>query len=314
MNKDSSILVVGHNDVVERSFFQYFQKNGFANVFSSSLIGLNTTIQSSVYHFFAKYKPDYVFLTSVRSGGIEANQKYAGEFIYHNLESQNNVVYAAQKFGTKKFLYVAASCMYPKDCAQPMKEEYFLTGAVEPTSEAYSVAKIAGVELCRAYRRQYNFNAISVVPATVYGPESDMDLEKAHVMGALIAKFHKAKVNNEKEVIVWGTGDPRREFLYVDDFVQGCVFLMQNYNDEALINLGCGYDVSITELAGLIKKVIGYHGKITFDLSKPDGAMKKLLDTAKIKKLGWGSKIDLEEGIKKTYEWLNQTDLVKREA
>lgn len=304
MDKNSKILIVGHNDVVEKSLYSYLEANGFQNIFSSSKIALNTTIQPSVYEFFQKHRPEYVFLGSIRSGGIEANQKSPAEFLYQNSESQNNIFYSSWKFGVKKLLYFAASCVYPKDCAQPMKEEYFLTGPLEKTSEAYSVAKIAGIMLCQSYRRQYGLNAIAAVPATIYGSDSDTDLEKAHVMGALIAKFTKAVRENQKEVTVWGSGEARREFLYADDFVSASLFLMDRYNEEELINVGSGADVSIKELAQTIAEATGFKGQIVFDKSKPDGAMKKLLDSSHIKSLGWAAKVDLREGINRTIEGL----------
>ncbi len=302
MDKISKIFIVGHG-VIEKALTTKLRRDGFKNVFSSSEMGMNPTIQTSIYEFFQKHRPEYVFLGSTRSGGIEANQKYAAEFIYHNIESQNNVVYAAHKFGTKKLLYIAASCVYPKNCPQPMKEEHILTGPFEETSQAYSVAKLAGIELCRAYRKQYNFNAICMVPATIYGPESDTDLEKAHVMGALLAKFQDAVTNHKNEVTVWGTGTARREFLYVDDFVDACLFLMERYNEAGLVNIGVGKDVSIRELAEIIKKTVNFQGKINFDTLKPDGASRKLLDSSKILQMGWYPKVELEKGIERTYKW-----------
>lgn len=303
MDKNSKILIVGHSDIIENSLYQYFQNNGFANTFSSSRLSLNTTIQPSVYEFFQKHRPEYVFLASTRSGGIEANIKYAAEFIYHNLESQNNIVYSAWKFGAKKLIYFAGSCIYPKESPQPIKEEYLLTGELEKTSESYSVAKIAGVKLCEAYKKQYGLNTIVAIPATIYGPGSDTDLEKAHVIGALIAKFAGAVKNNEKEVTVWGTGEPRREFLYADDFVEACLFLMDRYNGDEMMNIGTGQDISIKELAELIGTVVGFKGSIKYDTSKPNGTMKKLVDNSRITKLGWKAKVGLKEGIQKTYDW-----------
>ncbi len=303
MDRTSKIFIVGHNDVVEKALLEQLEKRGFQQVFSSSNLGLNTTIQPSVYAFFQEKRPEFVFLTSVRSGGIEANQKLAAEFLYQNLESQNNIIYSSHKFGVKKLLFVAASCLYPKDCPQPMKEEHLLTGPFEPTSQAYSVAKLAGVQLCQAYRQQHGFNAISVVPATVYGPHSDTDLEKAHVMGALIAKFHQAVAQNAPEVTVWGSGNPCREFIFAEDFADACFFAMERYNDASILNIGTGTDVPIRELAQMIAKTAGFQGKIVFDKSKPDGAPRKLLDSSKLGGLGWRPKVALEDGIRKTYNW-----------
>lgn len=302
MNKDSKILVVGHDDVIEKSLTGHFQSSHFPNIFSSSAIALNTAIQPSVYDFFAKHRPEYIFLASTRSGGIEANQKYPAEFMYHNLESQNNILYASRKFGVKKLLYFAGSCVYPRECPQPIKEEYLLTGALEKTSEAYSVAKIAGVKMCQAFRKQYGLNAIVAIPATIYGPGSDVDLTTAHVMGALIGKFADAVQNNAPEVVIWGTGNPLREFLYADDFVRAAVFLMDHYTDERIVHIGCGGDVAIKDLAQMIQRISGFKGRITFDGSKPDGTMKKLLDTSLLSGLGWRPQVPLEEGIKRTYE------------
>lgn len=301
MKKSAKILVVGHHDAIENSLLQYFQTNRFAYVFSSSQVDLLN--QKKVFDFFQKQKPEYVFLGSLRSGGIVANQKFAAEFIYENLESQNNVIQAAYKFGVKKLLYFMGSCAYPKEASQPIQEKFLLTGPLEETSEPYSVAKIAGVKLCQTYRKQYGFNAIVAVPATIYGPGSDMAIETAHVMGALIAKFHAAKSRKEDEVVVWGSGKPRREFLFADDFARACVFLMDHYEDSELINLGCGEDISIKDLALLIKKISGFSGKIVFDLSKPDGTMRKLMDNRRITKLGWKARVGLEEGVGRTYQW-----------
>lgn len=303
MNKDSTILVVGHGDIIENALYQHFKNNGYENVYSSTQLALNTTIQPSVYEFFQKHRPEYVFLGSTRSGGIEANIKYAAEFIYHNLESQNNVIYSSWKFGVRKLLYFAGSCIYPKESVQPIKESSLLTGELEKTSEPYSIAKIAGVKLCETFKRQYGLNAVTMIPATVYGPGSDVDLEKAHVIGALIAKFADAVKQNQKEVVVWGTGEPRREFLYVDDFVDASLFLIQHYDGDQMVNVGCGSDVSIKELATIVSEIIGFKGKIFFDTTKPNGTMRKLVDHSKINKLGWKAKTELKEGIKKTFEW-----------
>lgn len=303
MNKDAPILVVGHSDIIEKSLTDHFAANHFTRVFSSSALALNTAIQPAVYDFFAQHRPEYVFLASTRSGGIEANQKQAAEFIYHNLESQNNIVYAAWKFGVKKLLYFASSCVYPKGCPQPIKPEYLLTGELEQTSEPYAVAKIAGIKLCQAYRRQYGLNAIVAIPATIYGPGSDTDLPTAHVLGALLGKFIDAVKNNRPEVVLWGTGVPRREFLYADDFVTACLFLMERYQGEEITHIGPGSDLTIKELAEMIQRICGYKGKIIFDASKPDGAMRKLLDSSRLTRLGWRPKVSLAEGIEKTYDW-----------
>ncbi len=302
MNKDAKILIVGHDDIIENSLWVHFQSQGFTKVFSSSRMALNPTIQPSVYEFFQKERPEYVFLGSTRSGGIEANQKNAAEFIYHNLESQNNIIYSAWKFGAKKLLYFASSCVYPKVCPQPMKEEYLLSASLEKTSEPYSVAKIAGIKLAQAFRQQYGFNAIVAIPATVYGPESDTEMTTSHVMGALIGKFAAAIKEKKEEVTIWGTGQPQREFLYADDFVAASIFLMDHYEGQDIINMGSGADIVIKELAHKIAAIVGFKGKIVFDPSKPDGTMQKLLDNSRLVQLGWKPCVKLDEGIKRTWE------------
>lgn len=303
MNKESKILIVGHNGIIENSLFTHLQDNGFTHVCSSSKAQLNVLDQEEVREFFKAQKPDYVFLGSTRSGGIEANQKYQGEFIYSNLMSQNNIIHAAWEHGVTKLLYLSSSCVYPKESPQPIKEEYLLTGPLEPTSESYALAKIAGIKMCQAYRKQYGFKAIVMIPATVYGPGSDVDMTTAHVLGALMGKFHEAVKKGEEQVVVLGTGRPRREFLFVEDFIAAALFLMDTYDEPLIMNAGCGSDVSIKELSELIAKTVGFKGKLVFDDSKPDGAMQKLLDINRISNSGWESKVKLEGGIAKTYQW-----------
>ncbi len=305
--KDSRILIVGHDDIIENSLFDYFRSKKSSCVFSSSKIALDTTSQNAVNQFFQKEKIQYVFLASTRSGGIVANQEHPAEFIYHNLESQNNIIHGAYRFGVKKLLFFAGSCVYPKETKQPLKEEYLLTGPLEETSEAYSVAKIAGIKLCEYYKKQYGFNALTVIPATIYGPGSNVNVATAHVIGALIGKFSDAKFSSKKEVVVWGTGLPRREFIFIDDFISAAIFLMEKDNKHQMINVGCGQDISIKELALLIKNIVGFKGKIIFDKTKPDGTMKKLMNNKKITQLGWKPKVSLEEGIKETYAWYQKT-------
>lgn len=303
MRHDSKIFIIGHNDSVENALRGYFQAQGFSHVISNTQDRVHVLDQRKVTDFFKKFKPEYVFLGSLRSGGIAANQKFPAEFIYENTQSQNLVIDAAHRWGVKKLLYFSSSCVYPKEAKQPIKEASLLTGPLESTSEFYAVAKIAGTIMCQAYRAQYNFNAIAAVPATLYGPGSDTDIESAHVLGALMAKFHKAKKEGAHEVVLWGSGKARREFLYVDDFVSASLFLMKNYDRAEMINVGSGYDVTIKQLALMVKETSGYKGKIVFDTSKPDGAMRKLMDNSRIRKLGWKSKVSLEEGIEKTYKW-----------
>ena len=308
MRRDSKIFIVGHNDSIENSLKKYFQAKGFSQVVSNSQEYINVLDQIRLENFFRKFKPDYVFLGSVRSGGIAANQKFPAEFIYENLQSQDLVIDAAYRHKVKKLLYFSSSCVYPKAASQPIKETTLLTGPLEETSEPYAIAKIAGTKMCQAYKAQYNFNAIAAVPATLYGPGSDTDIETAHVLGALIAKFHKANKENANEVIIWGSGKPKREFLYVDDFVSACQLLMDNYNGNDLVNVGNGSDVTIKQLAGMIKNISGYKGKIKFDTTKPDGVMRKLMDNTRMRKLGWKPKVNLEEGIEKTYQWFSQLE------
>jgi len=311
MRRESRIFIVGHNDSIENSLNGYFHSKGFSQAVSNSQEHINVLDQTSVENFFKKFKPEYVFLGSLRSGGIAANQKFPAEFIYENSQSQALVIDAAYRHQVKKLIYFSSSCVYPKEAKQPIKETSLLTGPLEETSAPYAVTKIAGTRMVQAYKAQYNFNAIVTVPATLYGPGSDTDIENAHVLGALIAKFHKAKIEGAKEVIVWGSGKPRREFLYVDDFVSACLFLMEKYDDADVINAGSGTEATIKQLAGMIKNVSGYKGKITFDTTKPDGTLRKLMDNTRMRKLGWKPKVNLEEGIEKTYQWYSK-QYVKR--
>lgn len=303
MHTNSRILIIGHQDSLENSFWNYFFSKGFKKVYTNSRHSLDVLSQAKVEKFFKEIRPEYIFLGSVRSGGIAVNQKYPADFIYENLEAQNNIIHNAHRYGAKKLVYFGASCVYPKETKQPIKEGSLLTGIMEETSEPYSTAKLAGIKLCQTYRQQYGLDTVCIVPATLYGPGSDTNIETAHVMGSLIAKFYQAVSSGKNEVAVWGTGKPKREFIYVDDFVRGVLFLMKNHRSGELINLGVGEDISIKELAILIAKASGYKGKIAFDTSKPDGAMRKLLDSGKIKKMSWRPKVSLENGIKKTYQW-----------
>jgi GDP-L-fucose synthase len=303
MKKDAKIFIVGDKKILGATLIQYLKSNGFNNLIGESDYRLDLTNQNSAYSFFKKEKPEYVFLTHVMSGGIIANINHPAEFIYYNLQVQNNIIYHSYKFGVKKLLFLGSSCVYPCDCPQPIKEEYLLTGKLENTNESYAIAKIAGIKMCQAYSQQYGLNCICLIPATLYGPKDDFDLENGHVLSCLIRKFHEAKVNNEANVIVWGTGKSRREFIYIDDVIDACIFLMTNYSSSEIINVGCGDDILIKELAKLIKDIVGFKGNIVFDESKPDGVLRKLLDNSKIINLGWKAKIGLEEGIRRTYEW-----------
>lgn len=303
MQKGDKIFVAGHDVMINSAILRRLKQDGFTNVVTRTSSELDLTDQKVVFEFFMDEKPDYVFLSGVKVGGILANSKYPAEFIYDNLQGQTNVIHYAWKSGVKKLLFLGSSCIYPKGCAQPMKEEYLLSGTLEPTSEPYAIAKIAGIKMCQSYNLQYGTDYISVVPADLYGPNDDFDPETSHVLPALIRKVHEAKMSNKPEVIVWGTGSPRREFLHVDDLADACVFLMDNYNGSAMINVGSGEDLSIGELAQVISDIIGFKGRVIFDESKTDGAPRKLLDISKIKKLGWSPKINLKEGIRQTYQW-----------
>lgn len=306
MNKESRILIVGHEDIIDSSLFDHFMSNDYKNVFSSARYPIDTTCQEEVNDFFEKQNPEYVFLASTRSGGIEANSKFGAEFMYHNLASQNNIIEASSFAKVEKLVFYGSSCVYPKVCSQPMKPEFILTGKMEETSEPYSIAKAAGIRMCQAYKRQYGLNAIVIIPATVYGPQIDIDIERAHVIGALINKFDSAVQNNSDEVVVWGTGEPRREFLYADDFVRASLFLVESYVGEEVVNVGTGSDVTIKELAEKIAKICGFSGKINFDKTKPDGTMQKLLDNSRLKDLRFDFEVGLDEGLEKTYNWFKK--------
>jgi len=303
MKKDDKIYIASHEGMIGNAVLCRLTKDGFKKLITRTTAELDLTDQKAVLKFFLDVQPDYVFLTTTKIGGILANSRYPAEFIYINLQIQSNVINAAWKAGVKKLLFWGSSCIYPKDCLQPMKEEYLLTGKLEPNSEPYAIAKIAGIEMCASYNRQYGTNYISVVPADLYGPDDDFSPETGHFLPALIDRIHEAKINNDREVSVWGTGSPRRECLHVDDLADASVFLMDKYNQSDIINVGSGRDYTIQELAYLIRDIIGYKGNITFDKSKSDGAPQKLLDISRIKKLGWSPKTGIENGIRQTYQW-----------
>ena len=303
MNYNSLIYVAGHNGLVGSAIVRRLRREGYNNLLLRSSAELDLRRQQEVERFFAEYRPEYVFLAAAKVGGIYANYRQPAEFIYDNLLIQTNVIESAYRYGTKKLLFLGSSCIYPKYAEQPIKEEYLLTGELEPTNEAYAIAKIAGIKMCQAYNRQHGTNFISVMPTNLYGPNDNFDLETAHVLPALIWKFHEAKVNHKKEVVVWGTGEVRREFLHVDDLADAVVFLMKIYDDSEIINIGTGEDISIRDLAMLIKEIVWFEGNIVYDRSKPDGTPRKLLDVSRLTALGWTAKIGLKEGIKKTYEW-----------
>jgi GDP-L-fucose synthase len=301
MEKNSKIYVAGHRGLVGSAIVRTLQKQGFQNLVLKTRSELDLLHTASVKKFFENEKPEYVFLAAAKVGGILANDTYSADFIHQNLEIQNNVIHYSHVSKVKKLLFLGSSCIYPKKAKQPLKEEYLLTGLLEETNEAYAIAKIAGIEMCEFYRKQYGCHFISVMPTNMYGPGDNYDLQNSHVFPALIRKFHEAKINNAPFVEIWGSGKPKREFLYSDDLGEACVFLMQNYDNPELINIGTGTDLTIKELALLIKKEIGFEGGLKFDRSKPDGTPQKLLDISKIKKLGWKAKISLEEGIRLVY-------------
>lgn len=311
MNKDSKIYVAGHRGMVGSAILRKLQKEGYSNIITKTSQELDLRIQKDVDDFFKLEKPEYVFLAAAKVGGILANNTYRAEFIYDNLMIQSNVIHSAYKYGVKKLLFLGSSCIYPKYAPQPMKEEYLLSGYLEPTNEPYAIAKITGIKMCEAYRHQYGCNFISAMPTNLYGPNDNYDLNNSHVLPALIRKFHEAKIYNKKEVIVWGTGNPRREFMHVDDLADACLFLMLNYNDSQFVNVGTGKDISIRELAELIKTIVGYEGNIIFDTTKPDGTPRKFLDLNYMHSLGWHHKIELEEGIKMTYQDFLENQLSK---
>jgi GDP-L-fucose synthase len=303
MEMQAKIYVAGHRGLVGSSILRALDKAGYKNIVYRTHQELDLTNYEAIKEFFEKERPEYVFLAAAKVGGIWANKTHKAEFIYENLQIQNNVIKNAYDFGVKKLLFLGSSCIYPKMCPQPIKEEYLLSGYLEETNDAYAIAKISGLMMCRAFRQQYGVDYISAMPTNLYGYNDNFDLESSHVLPALMRKIHEAKENNIPEVTVWGTGAPLREFLFVDDLAEALVFLMNEYSGEEHVNVGTGTDVSIKELAQLICKVVGYSGKIVFDTSKPDGTPKKLLDVSKINSLGWKAKVSLEEGIRKTYEW-----------
>ena len=306
MQKDKKVFIAGDEGMIGAAIARRLREKGFTSVVMKNPAGLDLSNQQEVFNLFKLEKPEYVFLASSKIGGIQANSKYPADFIYANLQSQNNVIHASWQSGVKKLLFLASSCIYPKSCPQPMKEEYLLTGPLEPTSEPYAIAKIAGIRMCQSYRQQHGANFIAAVPSDLYGPGDDFNPETGHVLPGLIARMHRAKMRSEENVVVWGTGTPRREAFHVDDLAEVCLFLMDNYDGSEMINAGSGQDIAIGELAGLVKEVVGYKGEIVLDRSKPDGAPRKLLDVTKIRKLGWAPGISMEQGIRQTYQWYLQ--------
>lgn len=301
MNQVQKIYVAGHRGMAGSAIIRKLQLEGFNNIITRTSAELDLRNQDAVAGFFAAERPDYVFLAAARVGGIAANNTYRAEFLYDNLMIQSNVIHQSYLNGVQKLLFLGSSCIYPKLAPQPLKEEYLLTGPLEPTNEPYAIAKIAGIKMCDAYRDQYGCNFVSVMPTNLYGPNDNYDPQRSHVLPALLRKFHEAKVSGSPEVMIWGTGSPKREFLHVDDMADACFFLMQYYDEAGLINVGIGEDISIADLAGLIQEIVGYRGKLAFDTSKPDGTPRKLMDIRKLHNLGWQARIGLEEGIRNVY-------------
>lgn len=302
MNKTDKIYIAGHRGMVGSAIVRALKREGFDRLIYRTSSELDLKNQSAVNEFFQTETPDIVILAAAKVGGIHANNTYKAEFIYDNLMMESNVIQAAHQNNTKKLLFLGSSCIYPKMAPQPLKEEYLLTGLLEPTNEPYAIAKIAGIKLCEAYRDQYASNFISAMPTNLYGPNDNYDLNNSHVLPALLRKFHTAKIEGLPSVEIWGSGTPKREFLHVDDLANACLFLLQNYNDKELVNIGCGEDISIKDLALLIKDIVGYEGELVFNSDKPDGTPRKLLDMTKLHGLGWKHQIELREGISKVYQ------------
>lgn len=303
MNLDSLIYIAGHRGLVGSAIVRRLQAAGFKNFLLRAHDETDLTNQASVEQLFGDHKPEYVFLAAAKVGGILANDSLPAQFLRDNLSIQTNIIDAAYRHRVRKLLFLGSSCIYPKGAPQPMKEDCLLTGPLEPTNEWYAIAKIAGLKMCQAYRRQYGFDAISVMPTNLYGPGDNFNLSSSHVLPALMRKFHEAKEYDRPEVEIWGTGTPRREFLHVDDLATACLYLMQSYSDDLWVNVGWGHDVTIAELAQMIANVVGFEGKLRFDPSKPDGVQRKVLDVSRLKMLGWCPEIELETGIRSTYRW-----------
>jgi len=296
------IYVAGHNGMVGSAIVRKLKSLGFTNFLLRTSKELDLKNQTEVFDFLQKEKPNYVFLAAAKVGGIVANNTYRGQFLYENLQIQNNVIHGAYLAGVKKLMFLGSSCIYPKLAPQPLREDYLLTGLLEPTNEPYAIAKIAGIKMCEAYREQYGCNFISVMPTNLYGPNDNYDLNNSHVLPAMIRKFHEAKIENKPSVELWGTGLPMREFLHADDLAEACVYLMENYNDSTLVNIGTGVDVTIKELAETIKKEVSYDGEIIWNTEKPDGTPRKLMDVSKLNGLGWKHSIELKDGIALVYK------------
>ena len=302
MNKEAKIFIAGHRGMVGSAIHRRLTALGYENIITRTSVELDLRIQERVNEFFEAERPEYVFLAAAKVGGILANNTYRADFIYENIMIQSNIIHSSYATGVKKLMFLGSSCIYPKLAPQPLKEEYLLTGLLEPTNEPYAIAKIAGIKMCDAYRSQYGCDFISVMPTNLYGPNDNYDLQNAHVLPSLVRKFHEAKVNKAPEVSIWGTGSPKREFLHADDLADACVFLMNTYSEEGLVNIGTGEDISISDLALMIKEVVGYEGSIVYDHTKPDGTPRKLMDVSKLTSLGWKFTISLRKGLEMVYQ------------
>lgn len=309
MNKLDKIYIAGHKGLVGSAILRALKKSGYHNLLCRSHSELDLTQQVQVDNFFAKERPDYVFLAAAKVGGIHANNTYRGDFIYENLAIQNNVIAAAKNYNVKRLLFLGSSCIYPRDCVQPMREDYLLSGPLEKTNEPYAIAKIAGIKMCEAFNSQYGTDFAAVMPTNLYGPNDNFDLETSHVLPALMRKIHTAKISNQQSVVIWGTGTVKREFLHVDDMAAACLFMMNKQGYKDMVNIGSGQEITIHDVAELICDVVGFTGKIIYDSSKPDGTPRKLLDTSKINQLGWRPEIALKDGLKQTYQWFLEKQL-----
>jgi len=302
MELNARIFVAGHRGMVGSAICRKLNELGYQHLILKTSAQLDLKNQQAVQHFFETEKPEYVFLAAAKVGGIHANNVYRAEFLYDNLMIESNVIHSSYEHGVKKLMFLGSSCIYPKFAEQPLKEEYLLTGELEPTNEPYAIAKITGIKLCEAYRDQYGCNFISVMPTNLYGPNDNYDLANSHVLPALIRKFHEAKVEGKESVEIWGTGTPRREFLHSDDLAEACLFLMENYNEKEFLNVGTGEDIAIKDLAYLVRDIVGFEGELRFDTSKPDGTPRKLMDVSRLHALGWKHRIELETGIRSVYQ------------
>ncbi len=313
MDQNSKIYIAGHRGLAGSAIFNSCKEKGYSNITTQTHAELDLTDNKAVEKFFQSEKPDYVFVAAARVGGIHANNTFRAEFIYQNLQIQNNLIHFSKVYNAKKLLFLGSSCIYPKYAPQPLKEEYLLDGKLEPSNQPYAVAKIAGIEMCKAYRDQYGCNFICAMPTNLYGANDNFHLENAHVLPAMMHKMHLAKVQNEETVELWGTGKPYREFMHSSDLGDACVYLMETYNESEIVNIGCGEDVSIRELAELIKEVVSFNGQLIFNSDKPDGTPRKLLDVTRINQLGWKSRVKLEDGLKDNYQWfINNLKVVRK--